>query len=102
MPDGPAVCDGDDRLATWPLGDTVVNEPKFNDTIGAVDILVLGALTDEGDTPLTIKDEVGVEITPKPSPNLNITTLKGTPTIGGPNGLTCSKMGSLRSVRGEL
>ena len=86
MPNGPAVCDGSNEIVARPLGDTGVDEPKFNDTTCAVDMLGLGALTGEGETPLSIKVEVGVETSPRPSPELDIIALKGTPTTRGPNG----------------
>ena len=78
--DGPTVCEGVDGLATRPLGDTGVDEPKFNDTTGAIDMLGLGALIDEGETPLAIKAKVGVDTSLEPSLELDITTLKETPT----------------------
>ena len=80
MPYGPAVCDGSYGLDTRPLGDTGVDKPNFNDTTGAIDMVGLGALTREGETQVAIKAEVGLEISPRPSPDLDITTLKGTPT----------------------
>ena len=68
--------EGADGLATRALGDTKVDELKFKDTTGAIDILGLGALIGEGETPLAIMAEVGVEISPRPSPELDITKLK--------------------------
>ena len=95
MPDGIAVCEGVDGLATRPVGDIEVDEPKFNETTSAIYMIGLGALTTEGETPLAIEAKLGVETSTTPSPELDITTLKGTPTRGGPNGRTCTKTGPL-------
>ena len=102
MLDGPSLCDDVDGITTQPLGDIGVDEPKFNGPTGAIDMLGMGALTDEGETPLTINAEVGVYISTRPSPEIDITTLKGTQTIGIPNEQTCTKTRYLRLVRGEL
>ena len=91
MPDGPIVFEGADGLATRELVDTEVDELKFKDSTSAIDTLGLGALTSEGDNPLTIMDEVGVDISPIPSPDLDITKLKGTLIPGGLNGRTYTK-----------
>ena len=56
--------EGTDGLATRALGDTGVDELKFKDTTGAIDILGLGALIGEGENPLAIMAEVGVDISP--------------------------------------
>ena len=49
MLDGPTMFGGVDGLATRELGDIGVDELKFKDTTDVIDILGLGALTDEGD-----------------------------------------------------
>ena len=78
--------EGADGLATRALGDIGVDEQSFKDTIGIVYILGLGALIGEGETPLGIMVEEGVDISPRPSPELDITKLKGTPIPGELNG----------------
>ena len=94
--------EGADGLATRALGDTGVDELKFKDTTGAIDILGLGTLTGEGETPLAIMAKVGLDISPMLSPELDITKLTGTPIPGGVNRRNCNKTISLKSMRGEL
>ena len=57
-----------DGLTTQTLGDIDVDELKFKDTTGVVDTFGHGALTGEGETPLDTMVEVGVDISPEPSP----------------------------------
>ena len=85
-PEGPTVLKGVDGLTTEELRDTGVEEFKFNDTTCTVGILGLGALTSEGETPLDIMDEVGVNMPPRPSLELHISELKGTRTPSEPKG----------------
>ena len=72
-------------LAIQALRDTKVDELKFKDTIGTVDTFTSGALIGLGEAPLDTMDEVGVDISAKPSPELDMKKLKGTPIPGGPN-----------------
>ena len=48
-------------------------------------MLDLGVLNDEGETPLTIKAEVGVKTSPIPSLKLEIAAFKVQLKTGGPN-----------------
>ena len=84
--DGLEVFEGAEGLATRVLGETGVE--KFNDTKGSVDAFGCRALTDEGETPLAIIYEVGVDMPPRPSPELYIIEPKGTPTLVKPKGQT--------------
>ena len=89
-------------LTTQALGDTKVDELKFNDTVGTIGILSLGELIGEGENPLTNINEMGVDTSPRHSPNLDILVLKGTLTLGEPKERTCTKTRPLKSIIGGL
>ena len=100
--DRPVVFEGVEGLSTQALGKTGVDELKFKDTIGVVDTFDNGALMCGGEAPPAIMDEVGVDMSPEPSPKLDMTQLKGKTIPGGLNEQTCTSTGSLRSVKSEL
>ena len=96
------VFEGAYGLTNRALRDTGVDEFKFKYSIVAVDTLGCGALAGEGETLLDTMAEVGVDISPKPSPKLYMKKLKGTPIPGRPNERMCTNTRSLRLVRGDL
>ena len=64
-------------LMTLVLGETRIEAVKFNDTTSGTCVLYVCVLTCGGDTPLDNIVEVGVYISPNPSPEFTITNPRG-------------------------
>ena len=71
--EGPTIFEGAEGLATHTLKEN--GAENFKNTTGVVDTFGCGALIGEGETPLTTMAEVGVDISPKPSPELDMTKI---------------------------
>ena len=89
-------------MITHVLGEIEVVELKFKDTTGAKWVLDTDIVTWGRDNPPDNIADVGVYMSPDTSHVLSMTKPKVTPILGLPNGSTCKRTESSKSVKCQL